>query len=255
MYRARNIQYAHSDRVRGLASGGIGAMHQLAQHTGLVDAIDRHVEVLKVALPYHESDHVLGLAYNVLCGGTCLQDIERLRQDEVYLDALGTPRIPDPTTAGDFCRRFNAPAIEALQTAINEQLFQDTRFGLRQMIRSPLTATVAVLALAIGIGLNTAVFSLVHAVLLRPLPYPGAERLVWITPHSDRWQMDTSASRGDYLVWRQQAHAFERMAAYGTQDLNLLVGGEASQERVASTGGDFWEITGGRSLTICRRSP
>jgi hypothetical protein len=120
MYRARNIQYAHSDRVRGLASGGIGAMHQLAQHTGLVDAIDRHVQVLKVALPYHESDHVLGLAYNVLCGGTCLQDIERLRQDEVYLDALGTPRIPDPTTAGDFCRRFDAPAIEALQTAINE---------------------------------------------------------------------------------------------------------------------------------------
>jgi hypothetical protein len=120
MYRARNIQYAHSDRVRGLATGGIGAMHQLAQHTGLVDAIDRHVEVLKVALPYHESDHVLGLAYNVLCGGTCLQDIERLRQDEVYLDALGTQRIPDPTTAGDFCRRFDAAAIEALQTAINE---------------------------------------------------------------------------------------------------------------------------------------
>jgi Transposase DDE domain group 1 len=120
MYRARNVEYAHSDRVRGLAAGGIGAMHQLAQHTGLVDAIDRRVEVLKVALPYHESDHVLGIAYNVLCGGTCLQDIERLRQDEVYLDALGTPRIPDPTTAGDFCRRFDAPAIEALQTAINE---------------------------------------------------------------------------------------------------------------------------------------
>jgi hypothetical protein len=120
MYRARNIQYEHSDRVRGLVSGGIGAMHQLAQHTGLVAAIDRHVEVLKVALPYHESDHVLGIAYNVLCGGTCLQDIEQRRQDEVYLDALGAQRIPDPTTAGDFCRRFDEAAIEALQTAINE---------------------------------------------------------------------------------------------------------------------------------------
>ena len=120
MYRARNIQYEHSDRVRGLASGGIGAMHQLAQHTGLVDAIDRHVQVLKVALPYHESDHVLGIAYHVLCGGTCLQDIEQRRQDEVYLDALGAQRIPDPTTAGDFCRRFAAADIEALQTAINE---------------------------------------------------------------------------------------------------------------------------------------
>ncbi len=90
MYRVTQMQYEHSDRVRGLASGGIGAMHRLAQHTGLVDAIDRHVEVLKVALPYHESDHVLGIAYNVLCGGTCLQDIELRRQDEVYLDALGT---------------------------------------------------------------------------------------------------------------------------------------------------------------------
>jgi hypothetical protein len=120
MYRARNIVYEHSERVRGLASGGIGVMHRLAQHTGLVAAIDQHVEVLKVHLPYHESDHVLGIAYNVLCGGTCLQDIEQRRQDEVYLDALGAQRIPDPTTAGDFCRRFDEPAIEALQAAINE---------------------------------------------------------------------------------------------------------------------------------------
>ena len=120
MYRARNVQYEHSDRVRGLASGGIGAMHRLVHHTGLVAAIDRHLDVLKVHLPYHESDHVLGIAYNVLCGGTCLQDIERRRQDEVYLDALGTQRIPDPTTAGDFCRRFDDAAIDALQTAINE---------------------------------------------------------------------------------------------------------------------------------------
>jgi hypothetical protein len=120
MYRASNIRYEHSERARGLATGGIGAMHRLAQHTGLVAAIDRHVEVLKVHLPYHESDHVLGIAYNVLCGGTCLQDIEWRRQDEVYLDALGAQRIPDPTTAGDFCRRFDEAAIEALQTAINE---------------------------------------------------------------------------------------------------------------------------------------
>ena len=120
MYQASNLRYEHSERVRGLACGGIGAMHGLAQHTGLVDAINQHVQVLKVHLPYHESDHVLGLAYNVLCGGTCLQDIELRRQDEVYLDALGAQRIPDPTTAGDFCRRFDGPAIEALQTAINE---------------------------------------------------------------------------------------------------------------------------------------
>jgi hypothetical protein len=120
MYRATGVHYEHSDRIRGLESGGIGAMHQLAQHVGLVETIDRHVDVFKVHLPYHESDHVLGIAFNILCGGTCLQDIERRRQDEVYLDALGAQRIPDPTTAGDFCRRFAEADIEALQTAINE---------------------------------------------------------------------------------------------------------------------------------------
>ncbi len=89
MYTAGNIHYEHSDRVRGLASGGIGAMHRLAAHVGLIETLDRHVEVLKVHLPYHESDHVLGIAYNVLCGGQRLEDIELRRQDRVMLDALG----------------------------------------------------------------------------------------------------------------------------------------------------------------------
>ncbi|MGH7165189.1 MAG: IS1380 family transposase [Nitrospiraceae bacterium] len=122
MYRASNVHYDLSDRTRGLDTGGIGAMHRLARHTGLIEEIDRRVEVLKAHLPYHESDHVLGIAYNILCGGTCLQDIELRRQNEVYLDALGAQRIPDPTTAGDFCRRFKTEAsIEALMTAINER--------------------------------------------------------------------------------------------------------------------------------------
>jgi hypothetical protein len=119
MYTASNMRYEHSDRVRGLDTGGIGLMHRVALHTGLVAALDETVHVLKQHLPYHESDHVLGVAYNVLCGGTCLQDIELRRQNEVYLDALGAQRIPDPTTAGDFCRRFGDVDLEALQTAIN----------------------------------------------------------------------------------------------------------------------------------------
>lgn len=122
MYRASNVRYDLSERTRGLDVGGIGAMHRLARHTGLIEEIDRRVKVLKVHLPYHESDHVLGIAYNILCGGTCLEDIELRRQNEVYLDALGAQRIPDPTTAGDFCRRFETEAsIETLMTAINER--------------------------------------------------------------------------------------------------------------------------------------
>jgi putative ABC transport system permease protein len=127
-------------------------------------------------------------------------------------------------------------------------LIQDGRFALRQLARSPLVAAVAILTLAIGIGLNTAVFTLVNAVLLRPLPYPHPERLVWIAPYDELHKQQTFASRGDYLVWRQQTRVFEKMAAYGTRDLNLIAGGEPSQERIASIGGDFWEITGAQPI-------
>ena len=120
MFTASNIQYELSDRTRGLDTGGIGIMHRLARHTGLIEEIDKRVQVLKVHLPYHESDHVLNIAYNALCGGTCLEDIEWRRNNEVHLDALGAQRIPDPTTEGDFCRRFTPPDLEALMEAINE---------------------------------------------------------------------------------------------------------------------------------------
>ena len=107
MFSARNIHYEISERDRGLDVGGIGAMHRLVHRVGLIDDIDEELHLLKRHLPYHESDHVLNIAYNILCGGTCLEDVEIRRNDEVYLDALGAQRIPDPTTAGDFCRRFS----------------------------------------------------------------------------------------------------------------------------------------------------
>jgi hypothetical protein len=120
MFSARNIDYQLADRVRGMAHGGIGAMHLLARRIGLIDAIDKRLHLLKVHLPYHESDHVLNLAYNALCDATCLQDLELRRQDEVFLDALGARRIPDPTTAGDFCRRFHAHHVHTLIDICNE---------------------------------------------------------------------------------------------------------------------------------------
>ena len=119
MFSAGNIHYELADRARGLGPGGIGAMHLVARQTGLTEAMDRRLHLLKVHLPYHESDHVLNIAYNLLAGGTCLEDIELWRNDEVYLDALGAQRIPDPTTAGDFCRRFKAGDVETLMDTIN----------------------------------------------------------------------------------------------------------------------------------------
>ncbi len=120
MLTASNIHYDIAGRTRGIAHGGIGAIHLLARKLGLMDAINAHLHVLKVAQPYHESDHVLNIAYNALCEGLCLEDIELRRNDEVFLDALGARRIPDPTTAGDFCRRFKEEDIRDLQTAFDE---------------------------------------------------------------------------------------------------------------------------------------
>jgi Transposase DDE domain group 1 len=120
MLGAEGIRVELADKVRAIATGGIGLVHQLAQQIGLVAAIDRRVQVLKVHRPYHESDHVLNLAYNALCDGTRLEDIELRRNDEVFLDALGAERIPDPTTAGDFCRRFGEESIRALLAAADE---------------------------------------------------------------------------------------------------------------------------------------
>jgi hypothetical protein len=107
MFSASNIHYELAERTRAISYGGIGLVHKLARETGLIDAINRRLHLLKIHLPYHESDHVLNLAYNALCEGRCLEDIELRRNDETFLDALGTQRIPDPTTAGDFCRRFH----------------------------------------------------------------------------------------------------------------------------------------------------
>src|SRR5271167_2465837 len=87
----------------------------------LAESINDNLHLFKIRSVYHESDHVLNLAYNALCDGTCLQDLELRRQDEVFLDALGAERLPDPTTAGDFCRPFTTPEhIRSLLDAINE---------------------------------------------------------------------------------------------------------------------------------------
>ena len=119
MMAASNIHYEIAEKVRGIAPGGIGAIHLLTRKTGLIEDIDRDLHLLKRHLPYHESDHVLNIAYNLLAGGSRLEHIEVRRNDEVFLDALGAQRIPDPTTAGDFCRRFTEADVVQLMDIIN----------------------------------------------------------------------------------------------------------------------------------------
>ncbi len=114
-----NIHYELSERTKATGHGGIGAISKLVRHVGLAEEIDSSLELLKLHKPYHESDHVLNIAYNALCGGQRLEHIEARRRDAVFLDGLGVESLPDPTTAGDFCRRFDPASILALQDAIN----------------------------------------------------------------------------------------------------------------------------------------
>ena len=112
--------YEFAERTRAIGCGGIGVVHQLVNALGLPKLIDAELGLIKQPRPYHDSDHVLNIAYNLLCGGRVLDDIEVRRNDTAFLDALGARAIPDPTTAGDFCRRFDEAACWRLMRAINE---------------------------------------------------------------------------------------------------------------------------------------
>ncbi len=119
MLTSGGISYEIGGNVEATPFGGLFAMHRLVTRLGLVKAIDANLELLKIHLPYHESDHVLTLAYSVLCGGTRLEDVDRLRNDVPLMNGLGARLLPDPTTTGDFLRRFAEADIVALMDAVN----------------------------------------------------------------------------------------------------------------------------------------
>ena len=116
---ASNIHYEMAEKSRAVNCGGIGAIHLMVNKLGLCEEIDSRLHLLKKHLPYHESDHVLNLAYNALLDGVRLEDIELRRNDEAFLDGLGAQRIPDPTTSGDFTRRFQESDITQLMEITN----------------------------------------------------------------------------------------------------------------------------------------
>ena len=118
-FTAKNIHYEIAEKGQAIACGGIGAVHQMVVRSGLIKEIDENLELLKMHVPYHESDHIMNISYNVLSGNERLEDIELHRQNSGYLDALGAQRIPDPTTAGDFTRRFEREDIVKLMDCVN----------------------------------------------------------------------------------------------------------------------------------------
>jgi len=126
-----------------------------------------------------------------------------------------------------------------------DQLRQDLRDAARRIKRQPAFASLVILTLAIGIGLTTAVYGVVHAVLVRPLSVPDSERLVWLTAYDP--VVDHEMFLGiDFVEWKTQAPSLESAVAYGFSEATFAGSGEAVRARVASVTDGFWELMGAR---------
>jgi len=123
-------------------------------------------------------------------------------------------------------------------------LLQDLKYGLRMLAKNPGFTAVAVLTLALGIGANTAIFSVVNAVVLRPLPYSQPDRLVSVISTVLRDNHDSSASYPDFLDWRDRNHAFDKMAVFRTENFALIGSGEPLHLSGAVVSADLFSLLG-----------
>ena len=122
-----------------------------------------------------------------------------------------------------------------------QTLFQDLRYGARMLRKNPGISFIVILALALGIGANTAIFSVVNAVLLRPLPYEESERLVFLNERTQATD-EMSISYPNFADWRSQNHVFEKIGIYNRSNYNLTGGGDAERIPVAQISADIFPI-------------
>ena len=138
-------------------------------------------------------------------------------------------------------------ATEAWQFPRAETILQDLRYGLRRIRASPSFSLVVILTLALGIGANTAIFSVVYSVLLRPLPYPAAERLVWLQEGTPK-ASGISVTWINFEHWQSENHTFEDMAGFATTDLTMTGRGDAVLTHADTVTSRFFKLTGARPL-------
>ncbi|HEY3936369.1 MAG TPA: ABC transporter permease, partial [Bryobacteraceae bacterium] len=122
-------------------------------------------------------------------------------------------------------------------------LIQDLKYAVRMLIKSPSFTAIAILTLALGIGANTALFSVVNGVLLRPLPYAQPDRLVILSEKSASFE-SSSISYPNFLDWQRTNTSFTSIAAYRSDDFNITGSGEAERVRVGMISAGFFEILG-----------
>ena len=124
-------------------------------------------------------------------------------------------------------------------------LFQDLRYGARILLKQPVVTLIAVITLALGIGANTAIFSLVHSILLRPLPYRQPDQLVRVIQASPKLGLTSwGVSQADFGAYRDQNRSFEAVALYNTGAINLTGAGEPERMPVANVTADFFKVMG-----------
>jgi putative ABC transport system permease protein len=123
-----------------------------------------------------------------------------------------------------------------------DQLLQDLRYAFRMLRRSPGFSAVVILTLALGIGMNTAVFSVVNAVLLRPLAFAHPDRVLWMST-TDPKIPDEFVTSMDFTAWRS-AESLARLVAYDQFDGRFLVAGASTRARITTVTDDFWELAG-----------
>ncbi|HUT88866.1 MAG TPA: hypothetical protein VMY37_05190 [Thermoguttaceae bacterium] len=111
VFANRQIRVKVAQRGKSTPYGGLSLAHDLVMRLQVDRDLNRSIPLLKVNLPYFESDHILTQVYNQYVGGGCIEDISNLQHSEAVKHLLGACRIPDPTTAGDFLRRFHEPHL------------------------------------------------------------------------------------------------------------------------------------------------
>jgi putative ABC transport system permease protein len=140
--------------------------------------------------------------------------------------------------------RAVAAAYDVKGGGIFEVLVQDIRYGVRMLAKHKAFTSIAVITLALGIGANTAIFSVVNELLLRPLPYHDAERIVTVWEVSPRGRHQNSTSRANFRAWREQTTSVNYLAAFSDQRQNLTGTGEPEELSVQFTTPDFFKILG-----------
>jgi hypothetical protein len=146
-------------------------------------------------------------------------------------------RFGDPT-------RVRETATDVWISRWLDDLWQDLKFGARWLKRSPGFTAIIVATLGVGIGVNTAMFSVINSVLLQPLPYPAPDRLIWIANSDPGCSGDCFNSRADFAIWAREAQSLEAAAAYGNLDLALVADGQSTAERVAFVTPELWRLSG-----------